>query len=453
MKLLYSIILFHLFILIGFSQTVELTEFGPVFNEPVEIANAGDSRLFVVEQGGVIKILNANGTVNPTPFLDIDNIVGSGGERGLLGLAFAPDYPTTGRFYVNYTNNSGNTIISRYTVSNNPDVANTSGTILLTINQPFSNHNGGKIAFGPDGFLYISTGDGGNSGDPGDRSQNPNVLLGKMLRIDVSGATYSNPNTNPFSSEVYAIGLRNTWKFSFDRSTGDLWTADVGQNAFEEINKVTGSGSPGDNYGWKCYEGNSTFGSTSGGCPAFNTTVMPVSVYSLSNGKCAITGGYIYRGTSYPNFTGKYFFADFCSNEIGILTDNGSSWSQDFQTPNITNFWSTFGEDNNGELYIAGGGRVYKLSDPNLSIEENSIERFKLFPNPSDGEITIQLASNFNNAETVSIINIQGQIVETKNTANQIEIKVSTEALASGVYFVELQTKSGSKTLKKLIIN
>jgi len=160
---------------------------------------------------------------------------------------------------------------------------------------------------------------------------------------------------------------------------------------------------------------------------------MPVSVYSLSNGKCAITGGYIYRGTSYPNFTGKYFFADFCSNEIGILTDNGSSWSQDFQTPNITNFWSTFGEDNNGELYIAGGGRVYKLSDPNLSIEENSIERFKLFPNPSDGEITIQLASNFNNAETVSIINIQGQIVETINTANQIEIKVSTEALASGV--------------------
>ncbi|MGB6267555.1 MAG: PQQ-dependent sugar dehydrogenase, partial [Olleya sp.] len=191
MKTLYSSIILFIFFNLSFCQTTELTAFASNFSNPVELAHAGDDRLFVVEQGGIIKILNANGNVNSASFLDIDNIVASGGERGLLGLAFAPDYATSGRFYVNYTNNSGDTVIARYTVSANPDLANTNGTILLTINQPYSNHNGGKIAFGQDGYLYIATGDGGSGGDPGNRSQNPNTLLGKILRIDVSGATYS----------------------------------------------------------------------------------------------------------------------------------------------------------------------------------------------------------------------------------------------------------------------
>jgi len=456
MKPLYSALFLFFFSLIGFSQTVELTPFGPTFSSPVEITHAGDSRLFVVEKRGVIKILNADGTVNPTPFLDIDNLINSSGERGLLGLAFAPDYATSGRFYVNYTDNNGDTVIARYSVSTNPDVANPAQTFLFDIAQPYSNHNGGKIAFGPDGFLYISTGDGGSGGDPGDRSQNPNSLLGKMLRIDVSGSTYTNPPTNPYGSQVYAIGLRNTWKFSFDKTTGDLWTADVGQNDFEEINKVVGSGAPADNYGWRCYEGNSNYASTSGGCPAFNTTVMPVSVYGLNSGRCSITGGYLYRGNMFPQFLGKYFFADYCSGEIGILTQSGSSWSQAFQTTNVSNNWATFGEDINGELYIAGGtnsGRIYKLSDPNLSTPESTIENFKLFPNPSKDEITIKQASTFSSAKTLTITNVQGQVVKTKNISNQQQFSLSIETLASGIYFVALEAKSGAKIIKKLIIN
>ena len=249
-----------------YSQNVTLESFGPSFDDPVEIKHAGDDRLFIVEQPGEIKILNSNGTVNSTPFLDIrDEVSTNASERGLLGLAFHPNYPSTPYFFVNYTNNSGDTVIAKYSVSSDPDIANTNETILLTIDQPYSNHNGGCINFGPDGYLYIGMGDGGSGGDPQNYSQNLNSLLGKMLRIDVdNGDPYAIPNDNPYGDEIWASGLRNPWKFSFD-TNGDLWIADVGQYTWEEINLVTND--PGGlNYGWRCYEGNHTF-NTSSNCP------------------------------------------------------------------------------------------------------------------------------------------------------------------------------------------
>ncbi|WOD43667.1 PQQ-dependent sugar dehydrogenase [Hwangdonia lutea] len=470
MKTQLLTIIFCCFEFFGFSQTVELQSFGPNFSSPVEIVNAGDSRLFIVEKAGVIKILNANGTVNPTPFLNISTLVGSGGERGLLGLAFAPDYATSGRFYVNYTDNTSisepNSIIARYTVSANPDIANTTETILLTIKQPFENHNGGKLAFGQDNFLYIGTGDGGSGGDPGDRAQNTSSFLGKLLRIDVSGSTYSIPSSNPFSSsangqndprpEIFAIGLRNPWKFSFDTSNGDLWIADVGQNAYEEINKVTGSGTPGDNYGWRCYEGNNHVYNSSGNCPSnFNETIAPVAEYAHVGSGCSgsVTGGFVYRGNMFPNFNGKYFFADYCSQQIGILTDTGSSWSMAMQTPNITGGWTSLGEDYNGELYIAGGSNVYKIIDPNLSVDEHSGFHFKIYPNPANRSFSIDLSSKFNTVESISIYNIHGQKIKTLSKSNKQILNISTKNYHSGLYFVEICTNKASKIVKKLIIN
>jgi glucose/arabinose dehydrogenase len=309
---------------ISFAQTIGLQTFATGFSNPVAIVNAGDSRLFVVQRGGAIRILNANGTINATNFLTLtSSTIVSGGERGLLGLAFHPNYATNGYFYVNYTRASdGATVIARYNVSANPDVADASSAqVLLTIAQPFSNHNGGSLVFGPDGYLYIGMGDGGSGGDPDNYGQNINSLLGKMLRIDVdSGSPYAIPAGNPYAGatpgadEIWAVGMRNPWKFSFDKQTGDLWIADVGQNAREEINKAA-STAAGLNYGWRCYEANIPYNTN--GCQSASNYFMPVANYALGNGYCSITGGYVYRGSTYPNMVGKYFFSDYCSNRIG----------------------------------------------------------------------------------------------------------------------------------------
>jgi glucose/arabinose dehydrogenase len=381
----FSFWLFHIIIIKA--QTIDIVSFGTGFNKPVSIKNAGDARLFVVEQDGIIQILNIDGTTNATPFLNIDSnvidISSFGDERGLLGLVFHPNYSSNGFFFVNYINNSGNTVVSRFSVSaSDPNIADpNSELILLNLVQPFTNHNGGDMAFGPDGFLYISTGDGGSGGDPGNRAQDLNTLLGKMLRIDVdntsNGNNYGIPPDNPFFNdgnattldEIWAYGLRNAWKFSFDRQTGDLWSADVGQGLFEEINMVSSTTS-GINYGWRCYEGNSVFNNT--GCPDESSLTFPIAEYSHSNSgnfKCSITGGYRYRGTAFPNFSGLYFFADFCSNEIGFLAENGANWDMSFSNVFDGNNWVAFGEDINGELYIAGisSGTIYKIVDADIN--------------------------------------------------------------------------------------
>lgn len=461
------------FILLGFfhfvisAQEIELESFASGFNAPINIKNAGDSRLFVIEQAGLIHIVNSDGTVNATPFLNINPIViNGGGERGLLGLAFHPNYDSNGFFYVNYINNSGNTVISRFSRSmSDPDLADdTSELQLLTFTQPYGNHNGGDMAFGVDGYLYISSGDGGSGGDPQDRAQSLTTLLGKLLRIDVdntsNGNNYAIPADNPFfgsgsaMQEIWAYGLRNPWKFSFDRTTNDLWIADVGQNAIEEINMV-GSGVGGINYGWRCYEGNSVF-NQSGNCPPDNTLTFPIAQYTHNESglpKCSITGGYRYRGTAQPNLQGLYFFADFCSNEIGILEPSGSNWTMTFTQAFSGNGWTTFGEDINGELYIAGisSGTVYKIIDATLGVDEKTSFEVKLFPNPANNQITIQITNSTMVIQSVRIFSIEGELISTISGFDQQLLNVSTQDLSSGMYFIEITNAKGNSTREKLI--
>jgi len=321
--LLFSAKAFFLFALAGMGYLakaqpiIELETFVSNISRPVAITHAGDDRLFVVDQKGEINIVTADGTVLSDPFLNINssviNIGGIGDEKGLLGLVFHPDYATNGYFFVNYTNNSGDTRVSRFSVDpTDPNKADPSSEEpILTVSQPFGNHNGGDIAFGPDGYLYIGLGDGGAGGDPGNRSQNRQNLLGKMLRIDVdNGLPYTIPSDNPFVGdastldEIWSIGLRNPWRYSFDRLTGDLYMGDVGQGDWEEISWQPGNSVGGENYGWRCREGLVNF-NTSSNCN--DDFVKPIHVYaSTSSVGCSVTGGYVYRGASYPDLYGKY---------------------------------------------------------------------------------------------------------------------------------------------------
>ena len=429
----------------SFSQSVLLESFGPSFNSPVEIKNAGDERLFVVEKSGKIKILNQNGSVNSTPFLDIeDRVSTNANERGLLGLAFHPNYPENPFFFVNYTNNSGATTISKFSVSANQDIANDSETILLEINQPYANHNGGCINFGPDGNLYIGMGDGGSGGDPQNYSQNTESLLGKMLRINVNSGAYSIPENNPYGDEIWSVGLRNPWKFSFDSLNGDLWIADVGQNEFEEINMVQNN--PANiNYGWRCYEGNEPYNLS--GCPEEGLT-FPVSTYShYSSGdfKCSITGGYVYRGNQISGLNGVYFFADYCSGEIGLLSKNeNDEWDMSLAFPNINGSWVSFGEDINGELYIASiNGGVYKIIDAALSNNEIDSNTLNYFPNPFQDYIQINSVRPIN----IELYDLSGRkLREFKNYNQEI---LDLGFLNKGTYIIKVD----GYLVKKLIKN
>ena len=349
----------------------QLQPFASGLSSPVDITNAGDDRLFVVEKRGAIRILDARGTLLPTPFLDIDPQVSAGSEQGLLGLAFHPDYATNGYFYVNYTNNSGNTRISRFTRNAaNPNLADpASELIILAVTQPFSNHNAGYLNFGPDGYLYIALGDGVSFGDPGNRSQTKTNLLGKVLRIDVDGASpYAIPPDNPFvgdptyAPEIWALGVRNPWRCSFDALTGDYWIGDVGQDNWEEVNVQPASSAGGENYGWRCYEGNSTYNTS--GCGPIGTYDFPVFVYphNFTTGGISLTGGFVYRGTGNPTLYGKYIFCDYLSGNWWTLEDNGSGYTVTPLGP-LQALISTFGEDAEGELYAGNlsTGQIYKI--------------------------------------------------------------------------------------------
>ncbi len=341
---------------------------------PLSVVSAGDGsgRLFIAQQDGLIRILDGQ-QLNSTPFLNISSLVSCCGERGLLGLAFHPQYPSNGFFYVNYTNTAGDTVVARYIVSSDPNIANpNSAQILITIDQPLRNHNGGQLQFGPDGFLYIGMGDGGGSGDPGDRAQNLGELLGKLLRVDVNGATpYSIPPSNPFvltpgaRGEIWAYGLRNPWRFSFDRLTGDLFIADVGQNQWEEVNFQPAASPGGQNYGWRKMEGNHCFNPTSN-CNNGSLTV-PVLEYDHSIG-CSVTGGYRYRGAKFAGMRGVYFFGDYCSGQIWGATDAGGDLAS-FAVSDTTLSITSFGEDESGELYVVdGNGGIYQITLEGLSL-------------------------------------------------------------------------------------
>jgi glucose/arabinose dehydrogenase len=374
-KTIFSIALLLITHMLLAQPDIGLISVASGFSEPVAIRNAGDERLFIVEQDGVIKILHPDGTIST--FLDINSRVGSGGsEQGLLGLAFHPDYVSNGYFYVNYTNNSGDTRISRFSVdAGNPDLGNaTSEFILLTISQPYSNHNGGDIAFGPDGYLYIPTGDGGSGGDPGNRSQDiTSQKLGKVLRIDVDGASpYAIPSDNPFvgitgDDEIWAYGLRNPWRFSFDRLTGDMWIGDVGQGAWEEVNFQPTSSAGGENYGWRCYEGNAEYNTSL--CDLDDTYIFPVLEYnhSFASGGFAITGGYVYRGAEFSGMYGYYITCDYVTGNFWTIVPDGSGgWVTELQA-DIEADISSFGEGVDGELYACdlSSGEIYHVIDEN----------------------------------------------------------------------------------------
>lgn len=438
---------------IGFSQTIDLEVFAGGFSNPVEIVNAGDNRLFVVEQGGSIKILNPDKTINETLFLDLAGVITFEGEMGLLGLAFHPDYATNGYFYVDYVNADGNTAIARYTRSTgNPNTADpASALIMLTVEQPFDNHKGGSLHFGPDDYLYIAMGDGGSSGDPGNRAQNKNVLLGKLLRLDVDAAAPYIPATNPFvgidgADEIWAYGLRNPWKFSFNRLNNDLWIADVGQNEFEEINKVVPTAS-GLNYGWKCYEANAIFDLSQ--CSLVEMYTTPVAQYPHGGGtgRCSITGGYVYTGANYPNMLNKYFFADFCTGEIGMLdTENTLFWKGNFED-GIT----TFGEDMNGELYVAAGNTIYSIIDTaTTGTNDFDTAHFSVYPNPAKSEVFIDL-KDMTTTGTASIFDISGKRLLQQSIATN-STRIDTSMLQGGVYLLTIET-AGSSFNSKLIIN
>lgn len=349
------------------------------FEDPTDIANAGDDRLFIVERAGKIRIIDRDQTIVSVPFLDIDSQVDSlsHSERGLLGLVFHPQFPDKPYFYVNYTQNNGNTIVSRFTV--NPDQTSAdqnSEVILLNIAQPAGNHNGGDLNFGPDGYLYIATGDGGGGGDPWGtvgNGQETQTLLGKILRIDVdNGAPYAIPADNPFVNEpntldeIWALGLRNPWRFSFDQETNDLYIADVGQNAWEEINFASAASSGGENYGWRCYEGNSAFNLSN--CSDMGNYIFPIDVYPHSNSSSddegfSVTGGFVYRGPTHPDLQGYYVYADFVSGNVWLAINSGSGWQiTPYGQVSGLNKISTFGEGCDRELYVADyDGQIHQI--------------------------------------------------------------------------------------------
>jgi hypothetical protein len=333
-------------------------------------APPGDSRLFIIEKGGAIRVVK-DGALLPTPFLDLSTRVSNGAEQGLLGLAFDPAYAANGRFIVDYTDASGNTTVSAYRVSAaDPDQADpTSEAVLLTVAQPFPNHNGGQIAFGPDGMLYIGLGDGGGGGDPAGRGQSLADLLGDILRVDVgSGTGYTVPADNPFvgqagaQPEVWSYGLRNPWRFSFDAATGDLYIADVGENAWEEVDVVTAAAGAGrgNNFGWKVMEGRHC--SAGPNCDPGQFT-LPVLEYSHASG-CSITGGFVYRGAAIPALQGHYFYADYCSGWVRSFRLQDGQAVEPHQWPTLAPGGQipSFGQDAAGELYVMNaGGQVFRI--------------------------------------------------------------------------------------------
>lgn len=364
-------------LLLAAQPKIQLVDFASGLNGPVDIAHCGDSRLFVVEQDGLIKIVDSLGAVLPTPFLNIDPRVNStGNEQGLLGMAFHPNYAENGYFFVYYTQNGGgNTRVSRFSVMpDDPNKADPNSELtILEQTQPYSNHNGGCVKFGPDGYLYIGLGDGGSGGDPQGNGQKKTTFLGKILRIDVNNssvdAPYVVPSDNPFVNdaaylpEIWALGVRNPWRYSFDRLTGDMWIGDVGQSDREEVDFAP-AGVGGRNYGWRCYEGNLPYNTS--GCQPASNYISPVFEYDNSSLGCSMTGGFIYRGSKYPDLYGVYLNSDYCSGRWWGTRqqDNGT-----FTTTLLANLsdyeYSAFGEDRNGELYVClvTSGKIQKIKE------------------------------------------------------------------------------------------
>jgi glucose/arabinose dehydrogenase len=422
------------------------------------ITHAGDERIFLTEKPGTIRIFYRDGTLEENPFMDIqDRVQDIGGEQGLLGLAFEPDFCESGRFYVNYTANDGGLVsrISRFTLdSENPSIGDpNSEEILIQFDQDFGNHNGGHIEFGPDGYLYIGTGDGGAGGDPNNRAQDITSLLGKMLRIDVSPETgYEIPADNPYifddfgQDEIWSYGWRNPWKFAFDREFGDLYIADVGQNAFEEVNFEAVDAPGGLNYGWRCYEGNSEFNTND--CEA-SSYVFPIAEYPHNNGNCSVTGGRVYRGPSFEAFDGWFFYTDYCSGLSWAVTQIGdNTFIQEFGSIGET-FITTFGEDVWGEIYFSNGGDVHRLLDPNDELIDPIIQNGLTLSSTFEGD-SYQWVFDGEEVGTENELEISetGEYTLIIDTENGCQIEASIDVVSLSADFFE-----NSKNLLKIFPN
>jgi glucose/arabinose dehydrogenase len=451
------------------------------FSNPIGIYESPDStnRLFVVEQDGIIKVFQNNpATTSAKDFLDISGMVTVGSETGLLGLAFHPDFKNNGYFYIDYTptiNGQLQTHISRFKVSNtNPDSADPSSElILISQNQPYSNHNGGQMAFGPEGYLYIGFGDGGSGGDPQGNGQSDTTLLGKILRIDVDHTNglinYSIPPDNPFAGntsgykkEIYAYGLRNPWRFSFDKQTNSLWCGDVGQNNWEEIDIIEN----GKNYGWNIMEGFHCY-SPANGCSTAGLT-MPIWEYDHSSGNCAIIGGFVYHGTDLPQLDGKFIFGDYCSRTIWALTFNpGVDTSASVIATTGSSIFS-FGTDSNNNIYVCeSDGNIYKLtqsvtnSNNISSLIRHNIQLQQNYPNPFNPstEIRYSIPSAMN--VKIIIYDATGRMIRELENGyqnaglHQVMWNGSdnyNRKVSSGIYFYRLITENFSQTKAMVLL-
>ena len=441
------------------SQSIELELFSKSeVAMPVEIANAGDDRLFIVNQNGRIFILNNDGSVNSTPFLDItDRVPFKESQHGLLGLAFPSDYNSSGKFFVCYigeVNSKESTIISRFKVTSNVNVADAgSEQIVFFFEQtiPGLDHKAGCIKFGPDGYLYIAAGDGGKS-THGVNAVDLSKDMGKILRIDVSGDTFSSPSDNPFSNdasalnEIWAYGVRNPWKISFDRQTGDFWIADVGDDKYDEINFQSATSKGGENYGWPCYEASIVGQFAPTDCPDINSTTVPVETYFQDKPatKVAVTGGFVYRGNKYPYFNGYYIYAEAYTGYIFGVYEENNEWKQ-IPLGQVEEFIVSFGEDKDGELYASTyyvpgydevGNEIYKvkLNAPTGIRKISGIDNYiNVYPNPSENILTVY--PEYQNLKYY-ITSESGMLLKTGTIDNNNQVNISE--IPSGFYILKL---------------
>lgn len=451
-----AIMLFCTFQRASSQATFELEPFAEGFNEPLVIVNAGDQHLFVGEKAGKIWRLRVNGEKRSVPFLDISGRVKSNGdEQGILGIAFHPQYKQNGFFFVTYTNKQGDIVLSRFNVTNNPHkAAGSSELILLVTEHPFENHNAGCLQFGQDGYLYMSEGDGGNAGDPHNNAQDPSVLLGKMLRLDVNSVNgYTIPPTNPFVGiegyrpEIWAMGLRNPWRWSFDRLTGDMYIGDVGQDLWEEVDFQPASSTGGENYGWNCYEGVAPFEPVH--CSNGEVVTFPIITYPHGD-DCTVIGGYVYRGTQFPDMVGKYFFNDYCSGWYRMATQVNNEWIVTDIFKEEPFEYVAFGEAKNGELYVADfeGGEVLHLVQTGNKLAAQPLipMELSLYPNPNSGSFTVEYAGAAEEKITMEVTNMLGQSVVSESinvVKGRNVINLSLPVNLKGNYMLVFHSQNG----------
>jgi len=443
------------------------------FTQPIYMTHAGDgtNRLFVVQQRGIIKVFpNDSMTTNVQNFIDLSNIVSSSGnERGLLGLAFHPNYSSNRYFFVYYTRQSDGALrISRFTTqSGNPNKADSLSELnMLTIAHPtYTNHNGGCLMFSSDGYLYVGTGDGGSGGDPNNNAQNLNMLLGKILRIDVNtpsgGNNYSIPPSNPYATgggapEIFAVGMRNPWRFSRDPVTGTIYCGDVGQDAVEEVDTL----SVGKNYGWRCYEGNSVFNTS--GCQPISAYTFPIATYPNAGSDISITGGYVYRGSKVPWLVGRYIYADYGSRKVWKLLLRGGVVSDNSVFANAPQGVPSFGIDQNNELYIVGSsGTIYKFQDALIGVNGNSTQLpagFSLeqnYPNPFNPSTVVYFNVGTASSINITVFDVTGKeaavLLNENKPAGRFSVEWNASNMPSGVYFYRM-TIDGSQSVEKKMV-